>query len=235
MNELKEIAKRLEELADLDYKAGLKRVGIPAERCLGVRHPQLQTFAKKLGQDHQRAIRFFEQDLHEFKFLASLTADPAQLDLETADHWCRQFYSWDLVDQFCTKTFVYTGYAWDLPLRWMPEEAEFVRRTGIVMVVALALKKKNWPDEQFLVCLEWLKPYCNDSRNFVKKATSWALRTLGKRSLFLNEYVRVFAEDLVSINSKTEAWVGRDVLKDIERPSVMYRLKQKSKNHKKQV
>ncbi len=57
----------------------------------------------------------------------------------------------------------------------------------------------------------------------MKKAVSWALRTIGGRRAALHDDVRALALELAARDG-TARWIGKDVLADIERPQVRKRL-----------
>ena len=69
-----------------------------------------------------------------------------------------------------------------------------------------------------------------DERNFVKKAVSWALRSMGKRSAMLNAAATACAQRLIASGDKTAAWIGRDTLRDIGGEKTATRLAKKKKS-----
>jgi 3-methyladenine DNA glycosylase AlkD len=93
------------------------------------------------------------------------------------------------------------------------------------MIVQLAQKHKNCADEDLLQFLPLLKDCATDERNFVKKAVSWALRTLGKRSRYLNTAVQNFAQEFLKSPSAAAQWSARDTLREIIQDKYLERLK----------
>jgi 3-methyladenine DNA glycosylase AlkD len=97
------------------------------------------------------------------------------------------------------------------------------------MMVWLTLHRKKEPDERFLEFFPPIEKVAGDERNFVKKAVSWALRTLGKRSQYLNKQAVLSAKRVSKIDSKAARWVAADVLKEIQGDKVQARLAEKTK------
>ncbi|HEY6080060.1 MAG TPA: hypothetical protein VIW29_14700, partial [Polyangiaceae bacterium] len=64
-------------------------------------------------------------------------------------------------------------------------------------------------------------------RNFVKKAVSWALRGIGRRSSELNREAVALAQRLADSNVPAERWVGKDALRELTSEAVKKKLKAK--------
>jgi 3-methyladenine DNA glycosylase AlkD len=90
-------------------------------------------------------------------------------------------------DQVCGNLFVKTPYFKSKAFEFTEAEAEFVKRTGFVLMAEAAAHLKKEPDETFLAFLPVIEREAYDNRNFVKKA-SWALRQIGKRNAFLHQH-----------------------------------------------
>jgi 3-methyladenine DNA glycosylase AlkD len=223
----------LSALADESHRQKLAYYGIPNEWALGVRMPDIRAYVKPFRGEAQLALDLFESDYHEAKLAAGLIYPGKQLSLDQADAFMQGLYSWDLVDQFCSGLFVQAPFAKDLPYLWTPLPAEYNRRSGIVMIACLSMKHKKRPDAELLPYLELVREYIDDERNFVKKAHSWTLRTLGKRSLWLNEQVVNFIEKHWQ-NEKGEIanWAARDAWKELRDPRILDRLRLKAQRAK---
>ncbi len=223
--QVEQLVQTLREGANEAFAQKMAYFGIDASQALGWRTPALKELAKPHRKNHSLAMALFEQPYHEAKLLAAFTGSSKEITLAQADSLTHQFYSWDLVDQFCGNLFAKASFAWELPERYTGDDREFVRRTGMVMVVQLALKHKKSPDEDLLPFLPQLAKYATDPRNFVKKANSWALRTLGKRSLFLNQAVQELAQNLKTKQDAPSRWVAGDVLREITQEKYLQKLR----------
>jgi 3-methyladenine DNA glycosylase AlkD len=54
-----------------------------------------------------------------------------------------------------------------------------------------------------------------DERNYMKKAVSWALRNIGKRSAELNFPAIRVAEQLSGMGLKSARWIGSEALREL--------------------
>ena len=59
----------------------------------------------------------------------------------------------------------------------------------------------------------------------MKKAVSWALRQIGKRSQGLNPKAIRTAEQIGRIDARSSRWIARDVLRELRSDAVQARLK----------
>jgi hypothetical protein len=62
-----------------------------------------------------------------------------------------------------------------------------------------------------------------DARNFVKKAVSWALRTIGNRSAECHAAAIALSRRLAESDVPSARWIGKDALRDLQRPLVLAR------------
>ena len=64
----------------------------------------------------------------------------------------------------------------------------------------------------------------SDDRNFVKKAVSWALRSVGRRNGECNRASIECARRLAESEQASARWVGKDALRELSSPAVQKRL-----------
>jgi 3-methyladenine DNA glycosylase AlkD len=72
--------------------------------------------------------------------------------------------------------------------------------------------------------LPLIKAGADDGRNYVKKAVSWALRNIGKRSPQLRGEVLDFLPELEAMQNKTAAWIARDTFRDLNSDATKRRM-----------
>ena len=92
--------------------------------------------------------------------------------------------------------------------------------TLILPLACLALHDKAEPDPKFLALLPLIEQGAHDGRNFVKKAVSWALRSIGRRNLALNTAALPVAGRLALSEEAACRWVGKDALRELSGPKV---------------
>ncbi len=215
-------ARLLDELrteSDSHNVAGQRRFGIrPETEMLGASMVRLRALAKTHRRNQPLAIALWEHPIHEAQILAALTADPRQFTPELADAWITKFDSWDVCDQVCINVFRETTFAFAKVREWAPREPEFERRTAFALMATLALKRKKEPHQTFLDFLPLITRAADDERNFVKKAVNWALRQIGKRQSEICLAAALdLAEELITRESKSARWIGRDALRELSR------------------
>ena len=78
-----------------------------------------------------------------------------------------------------------------------------------------AVHRRDLPDAEFGALLPVIREGASDDRNYVKKAVSWALRQIGKRSAQLNARATRTAEQIERIDARSARWIARDVLREL--------------------
>lgn len=199
------------------------RFAIHTDQAFGTSMPDVQKLAKTIGMDHELALLLWATGWHEAKALATHIADPKQVTPAQMDAWCADFRNWADCDTACFLLFDKTPHAIAKVKQWAKRKPEFEKRAAFALLAGLALHDKNGPDPPYLDLLPLCEKAANDERNFVKKAVSWALRSMGSRSVACREAALEVAERLAASADKTERWVGKDVLCDIQRPLIAER------------
>ena len=69
-----------------------------------------------------------------------------------------------------------------------------------------------------------IKSGASDERNFVKKAVSWALRTIGERNLELNKATIQLAREIQELDPRAVGWIASNTLRELEGEKVQARL-----------
>jgi 3-methyladenine DNA glycosylase AlkD len=139
------------------------------------------------------------------------------------DRWCRDFDSWAICDTACFHLFDRTAHAWRKVALWANRRDEFVKRAAFALLASLALHDKETEDEPFARCLPLIERAADDSRNFVKKGVSWALRGIGRRSASLHMAAVELAQRLADSSTPAARWVGKDALRELTSPKVTQR------------
>jgi 3-methyladenine DNA glycosylase AlkD len=78
---------------------GMTKFRINTDKALGASIPDLGRVAKRMGKDHDFALRLWETEIHEARILASIIDLPDKVTREQMDKWAEDFNSWDLCDQ----------------------------------------------------------------------------------------------------------------------------------------
>ncbi len=218
----------LREAGSAEHRRGLARFAIPDERAFGVPMAQVQALAKRLGRDHALAQALWASGWYEARLLAAYLDDPAQVGAAQMERWARGFDNWAVCDTACFALFDRAEPAWRKIEQWAPRRDEFVRRAAFALLASKAVHDKQAEDARFLRGLELVEARAGDGRNFVKKALSWALRSIGKRNPALHAAALRSAARLAGSNEAAPRWVGRQALRELNGAATQRRLAAKA-------
>jgi 3-methyladenine DNA glycosylase AlkD len=195
------------------------RYGIRVDHALGIYQKDLQQLARKIGRDRVLAESLFDTGIYEARLLCARMYKPGDLSPGIMDRWVATFSTWEICDAFSMHLFARASCALEKIKEWTGEKAEYVKRAGFVMIAGYSSAHKQDPNQVFRDFFPIIQRETADERHYVKKAISWALRSIGKR----NEDLRLEAIKLATyLQGRSEinaSWVGRDVLRELEDPS----------------
>jgi 3-methyladenine DNA glycosylase AlkD len=226
--DVRRVLARLKRLGIRANREGMARYGLVSKRVFGISVGRLRSMAKELGTDHQLALALWRTGWYEARMLAVFVDEAAKVTPGQMDRWCRDFDNWGICDTTCFALFDRTPYGFSKVRQWAPRREEFVRRAAFALVASLALHDQTSDDRAFLACFPIIERAATDDRNFVKKGVSWALRSVGSRNLLLHRRALALAKRLASSKTAAARWIGRDVLRDLERELVAKRLARKA-------
>ncbi|MER9298813.1 DNA alkylation repair protein [Mesorhizobium sp. M0621] len=218
-----EIVTHLRAIGSQENRLGMLRYGIKIERALGISHGVQRQIARKIKRNHERAFELWDTGIMEAQFIASVTADPQRFSAEDARRWAASFDSWDIVDGV-SDLFVDTDAWKELIEEFAADEREFVRRTAFAMMAWSVVHRKKEPVATFLDFLPIIEAHATDSRNFVKKAVNWALRSIGKRSMEMHGAALAMAQKLAMSPDKTARWIGKDAVRELTNAKTLERI-----------
>jgi 3-methyladenine DNA glycosylase AlkD len=218
-----EIVAHLRIIGSEENRHGMLRYGIKIDRALGISHGMQRQIARTIKRNHERAFELWDTGIMEAQFIASVTADPQRFSAEDARRWAASFDSWDIVDGV-SDLFVDTDAWKELIAEFATDEREFVRRTAFAMMAWSVVHRKKEPETTFLAFLPIIEAHAADSRNFVKKAVNWALRSIGKRSMHMHGAALAVAERLAQSTDKTARWIGKDAVRELTNAKTLERI-----------
>ncbi|MDB5050005.1 MAG: hypothetical protein JWO30_3076 [Fibrobacteres bacterium] len=210
-----EVVKRLRKSGSQKTIDGMARYGIPSTRAFGVPMGAMLKLAKEVGKDHALAKALWTTGWYEARMMSSLVGEPEKVTAAEMTAWAADFDSWAICDTVCFKLWDQSPLAWKMAPKWAASKAEFVKRTGFVLMACLSHHDKHAADKDFLAFLPLIEKGASDDRNFVKKGVSWALRGIGGRSAALNKAAVILAKRLAASPEDAACWIGKDVLKQL--------------------
>lgn len=222
--EYKEAIARLNAAADKSYLGGMQWFGLNVDKAIGVSVPKIRRIAKEIGVDQALSLKLWKSNVYEARLLGAFVGDPKQVTEKQMEQWVGQMDSWGLVDGTCGGLFDKTPFAVDKAIEWSSRKEEYVKRSGFVLMAALAVHDKTLPDKVFERFFPIIIRESGDDRNFVRKAVNWALRQIGKRNKRLNKSAILVAKRLKNYESKSARWIGSDAYRELTSPAVQRRL-----------
>jgi 3-methyladenine DNA glycosylase AlkD len=215
---------RLDELGTSANREGMARYGITAKKVFGVSVADLRAMGKELGRDSGLARAFWKAGYHETRMLAAFVEDPAAVTSEQMESWALDFENWADCDTVCFHLFEKTALAREKVAAWSERREELVKRAAFSLLAALAVHDKKSPDGPYVEALQLATRAAEDDRHLVKKAVSWALRSIGARSTSANQAALAVARKLASSSDPSSRWIGRDAVKGLTSDATQKRL-----------
>ena len=223
---VEEVLTELKTLSNPTHFAQLKHFGIESSNALGIKIPDLRLFAKKIGKNHELALKLWKTGIHEARILASFIDDPKKVTEAQFDAWVKDFDSWDVCDQCCS-LLIRTPFAKAKIMSYSAVNEEFMKRSSFVLICALVIYDKKAENELFYPYFELIEREAWDERNFVRKAVNWALRQIGKRNQVSRLKAIECAERIQLQDSKSARWIAADALRELKSEQVISRLNNK--------
>ncbi len=212
-----EIIAALKEQSSEKYRANVVKLGIPADCSIGVSTGDVRKLAKELKKSNVLAMELWNTGYHEARLLAVLVFDKKTLDLDSATRLMEDVVSWDLCDHLCKNLLIkMKGYE-GLIEGWCASDKTYVKRAAFTLMASAAIHEKMLSMDRVDNYLNWIRMYSDDAREHVKKAVSWALRELGKIDFEHREKSVALAYELLENGSKTQVWIAKDALKELEK------------------
>lgn len=219
MNE-NQLIKILKPLGNKENIVGMARFGIVPKNAIGVFVPKLRLISKKIGKNQELAQKLWKSRIHEIKLIAIFIQEPEKINSKQMNFWVKDFYSWDICDQCCS-VWAKSKLSWQKPVTWAKSNKEFVRRAAFALIACLAVHDKTAKNKDYIKFFPLIKKYSTDKRNYVKKATNWALRQIGKRNWYLNKQAIKTAKDIKKIDSKSARWVASNAISELTKVKKM--------------
>ncbi|OWT33864.1 DNA alkylation repair protein [Methanobrevibacter sp. 87.7] len=222
--EFEDIIHEFEFLSNEENIKGKKRFGINFNKSYGLRMLDIRKIAKKVGKNHEIAIKLWDYPYHESRILAPMVEEPDKLTNEQLDKWVSEFDSWDVVDQACINLFRNSDLAISKIPIWAENEKEYVKRTAFSLIAVLAVHNKKEDDEYFRKFYPLIIDASCDNRNFVKKAVNWAIRQIGKRNINLNKEAIELSYEILKKDCKASRWIAKNAINELESDKIQKKL-----------
>jgi 3-methyladenine DNA glycosylase AlkD len=224
-----EVLAWLERRGTRANREGMARYGIVARHAYGVPMRTLLVLRKEIGVDQPLSLALWKTGWYEARLLAALVGDPDRVTKRQMSAWAGSFENWADCDTACFHLFDRSPHAREIAKVWAASPKLLVKRAAFALIASIALHDKAAPDRSIRAFLPLIEKGARDDRDLVRKGVSWALRAIGGRNLELHAAAVAFARRLAASEDRSPRWVGKDVLRDLERPKVKARLAAKAK------
>lgn len=212
---LEETLTKLQEAGSEENLLSMAKAGINVTNAFGVQIPAIRAMAKEIRIDHELALELWATGKHEARILATMIADKKLADSEFLEKWVLEINSWDLVDQFCTNLASKTETGKLKVYEWAVQNESFVKRAGFALIACYAVKDKDLSENEIESFCTLILNECDDSRNYVRKGVSWALRNIGKRDDKCRKIAVTLAKHMKDEPSKTARATATEVLTEL--------------------
>jgi 3-methyladenine DNA glycosylase AlkD len=213
----------------------MTRYGIATASAVGVSVPRIRALGREIRRAHREAplrhaiaARLWRSGVHEARILATLVDEPALVTAAQAERWIRDVDSWDVCDQLCNNLLRESPSAPLLARTWTTRRPEFTRRAGLVLLAVRAVHDRGASDAELAACLAACEAVADDPRNFVKKAVSWALRQVGKRSEPLRRAALRTTGRIRERGTPAARWIAGDVRRELGAAATIARTRRRS-------
>lgn len=221
---VEDVIAALKKRSSKKTRDGMARYAIPSERAFGVPVGEIRKLGKTLGKSHALADALWKSGHYEARMLATFVDDIALVSPQQMDAWCKDFDNWAICDTACFGFFDRSAHAYKKVALWSKRKPEFEKRAAFALLASLALHDKEAETKEFSRFLPLVEAGASDGRNFVKKAVSWALRSIGRRNSELNRASIECAQRLAQSEQTSARWVGKDALRELSSPALQKRL-----------
>lgn len=193
----------------------LSQHGIDYKVNYGVSIPELQNIAKNYVGNHKLALELFQLDIRECKILASMIDDHTKITGEQIDEWAQSFTNVEIVEQICSNLFWKSDYVLSRSIEWCLSCDDLMQRAGLI-IAARTAKNLEIKDTVFDPYLEVIENFDDSQFAYNKSTITFALRQIGKRSDIFSDKVIALAQRLSESEDEHRAWVGSQLLFDLE-------------------
>jgi 3-methyladenine DNA glycosylase AlkD len=187
-----EVLRQLETLGSEQTRKTYRRHGVGAN-VYGVSYADFKKLVKKIKVNHELAVALWGSGNHDARILATMVADPSQVDSMLADAWVQDLDNYPITDAVAG-LFGQSAICQSKMEKWTNSKNEWIGRTGWKLLAHLAAASNDLSDEYFAGYLETIERDIHSSLNRVKDAMNSALISIGVRNARLMALALAAAE-----------------------------------------
>lgn len=182
---------KLENLGSMQIRRARLRCGVP-EPLFGVSFANLVALKKKIKTNQPLAEALWASGNCDARILATMIADPLQMNQALLDFWADDVDNVILADALA-KLAAKTPVAQQVMPQWIASDMEWISRAGWGILVQLSKGNPFLPDRFFEPYLANIEKDIHTVKNPIQTAMKNALTTIGTRNETLRSQVLVIA------------------------------------------
>ncbi|HSG67134.1 MAG TPA: DNA alkylation repair protein [Bacteroidales bacterium] len=153
----------------------------------GIGLTQLKKLARKIGKNHDLALKLWDEKNYEMMTLATIIDEPAKVSRKQVERQAGKLKFWMLAHSYCTNLMPSVPFQQELAEEWLYDKDDVKRRIAYLLIYNIARDKKDLDDAHFEPMIKIIQSRLQQEENFVKDAMNNALIMIGSRSANLNE------------------------------------------------
>jgi 3-methyladenine DNA glycosylase AlkD len=153
-------------------------------KMFGVSYANLGKLKKQIKVDHDLALELWDSGNHDARVLATMIADPGELDNATAEAWIKECKDYIVTDAVAGVV-AGSSMARRKMEKWTKSKNEWIGRAGWWLLAGVAGRHEELPDSYFEEYLETIEADVHKSKNRVRDAMNMALINIALRNTAL--------------------------------------------------
>lgn len=187
---LDEVLRELESLGSEQTRRVYERHGV-SPPLFGVRFGDIARLVKRMGRDHDLALRLWDTGIHDARVLACRVEEPERLTVAQSNHWVRDCGNYLLTDAVAALV-ADSPIAKTRSANWRDRSGEWVASAGWNLVAQLAMRPAAFTDAECRALLRQIGREIHTRPNRVRHEMNQALIAIGSRNDSLErEAIRV--------------------------------------------
>jgi 3-methyladenine DNA glycosylase AlkD len=149
-------------------------------KMYGVSFANLTKLKKQIKVDHALAKSLWATGNHDARVLATMIADPAEMDNRTLEAWVKDLDSYVVADTFAGLA-ARTSLAPKKAAKWSKSKKEWIGSAGWHLLSHMAMNDAGLSDGECEAYLKTIEENIHGSKNRVKHSMNGALISIGVR------------------------------------------------------
>ena len=153
----------------------------------GIGLTQLKKLAKKIGHDHDLALKLWQEKNYEMVTLATIVDEPEKVTRQQVEEQVKNLRFWMLAHSYCSNLMPKVSFQQELAEDWIHESDDIRRRVSYLLYYNIARDNRSLNDAYFEPIIDTIQSRLQEEENFVKDAMNNALIMIGSRSVELHK------------------------------------------------